>query len=210
MNPRLFRTIFRAIPFIKRNIYIYWNRLLFSLIGIKYGRNMKVYNKLYILGHGNVSIGDDFVFSSGDCTNAICRNIRGVFYTANRGLIIIGNNVGISSSCIWAREKISIGNNVNIGGDCLILDNDSHRHDYYFRRKGYVRTLKDKSNIPPIPTKPIVIEDDVWLGARCIVLKGVHIGARSIVAAGSVVSKDIPADEVWGGNPAKFIRKLSN
>ena len=56
-------------------------------------------------------------------------------------------------------------------------------------------------------TSPIVIEDDVFIGANSIICKGVHIGARSIIAAGSVVVKDIPRDEVWGGNPARFIRK---
>ena len=59
-----------------------------------------------------------------------------------------------------------------------------------------------------IPTLPIVIEDDVWIGAHSLILKGVHIGARSIIAAGSVVTSDIPSDSIAGGNPAKVIRKL--
>lgn len=57
-------------------------------------------------------------------------------------------------------------------------------------------------------TAPIVIGDYVFIGARCMILKGVTIGDRSIVAAGSVVTKSIPADELWGGVPAKFIKKL--
>ena len=55
---------------------------------------------------------------------------------------------------------------------------------------------------------PVIIEDTVFIGAKCIILKGVTIGQNSIVGAGSVVTKSIPADEIWGGNPAKFIRKL--
>ena len=55
-----------------------------------------------------------------------------------------------------------------------------------------------------------MIEDDVFIGANCIVLKGVTVGARSIIAAGSVVTKSIPADCLAGGNPAKVIRSLLN
>ena len=62
----------------------------------------------------------------------------------------------------------------------------------------------------PSHAKPVVIEDDVFVGTHCIICKGVRIGNRSIVAAGSVVVKDIPNGEVWGGNPAKFIRKIAN
>ncbi|KAB6168334.1 acyltransferase, partial [Bacteroides xylanisolvens] len=71
------------------------------------------------------------------------------------------------------------------------------------------RVYKDWSKLN-IDHAPIVIEDDVFIGAHCIISKGVTIGARSIVAAGSVVVKSIPPDEVWGGNPARFIKKLSN
>lgn len=56
--------------------------------------------------------------------------------------------------------------------------------------------------------KTIVIEDDVMIGVNCIILKGVTIGSRSIVAAGSVVTKSFPSDCIIGGNPAKLIRKL--
>lgn len=55
---------------------------------------------------------------------------------------------------------------------------------------------------------PIVIKDDVLIGTRCIILKGVTIGARSIIAAGSIVTKSIPADCIAGGNPCKVIRKI--
>ena len=55
---------------------------------------------------------------------------------------------------------------------------------------------------------PVVIEDDVLIGTNCIILKGVTIGARSIIAAGSIVTKSIPADCIAGGNPAKVIKYL--
>ena len=55
---------------------------------------------------------------------------------------------------------------------------------------------------------PVVIGGNVFIGARCIILKGVTIGENSIIGAGSVVTKSIPANEIWAGNPAKFIRKI--
>ena len=63
-------------------------------------------------------------------------------------------------------------------------------------------------NEEKIPTAPVIIDDDVWIGARCLILKGVHIGARSIIAAGSVVTNDIPADVIAGGNPCRVIRQI--
>ncbi len=54
------------------------------------------------------------------------------------------------------------------------------------------------------------IEDNVFIGANCIILKGVKIGDRSIIGAGSVVTKNVPSDQIWAGNPAKFIREITN
>lgn len=172
------------------------------MIGIEYGRNLQVYDKVYVCGFGKIKIGDDFWFVSDDCFNPISRNLRGAFYLGTSEAVIeIGDRVGLSSTCLWANDRITIGNDVHVGGDCLIIDNDAHSHHYVERRQGHAPDIK-------IPTSPIVIEDDVWVGARCMILKGVHIGARSIVAAGSVVTKDIPADCVAGGNPCKVIKQI--
>ena len=189
--------------------YKQYNRLYFWVNDIQFGRKMNVYNKVYVFGLGKVRIGDDFTFSSGDSINPICRNIRGAIYTVcPESLIEIGDRVGISSACLWAKDRITIGNDVNIGGDSLIMDNDAHPHGFIKRRSAFCKEVGLISYLKAIPSAPIVIEDDVWIGARCMILKGVHIGARSIIAAGSVVTKDIPADVIAGGNPCKVIRKI--
>ena len=168
---------------------------------------MQVYNKVYIKGYGKIIIGDNFVFTSGDAINPICRNIRGCIHTVTKdSKITIGNNVGISSACIWSQTSITIGNNVNIGGDCLIMDSDAHPHDYLQRRREFAQEVGNEKYLDTIPCAPIVIEDDVWVGARCQILKGVHIGARSIIAAGSIVTKDVPADCVAAGVPARVVK----
>lgn len=187
------------------------NRFLLWLYGAEFGKNLCIYNKIYLRGHGKVKIGDDFVFTSGSSINPICRNIRGAIYTMSpKACIEIGDRVGISSACLWAKERITIGNDVNIGGDCIIIDNDAHPIDYMQRRSFYVKEVGRDVFYSKIVSAPIEIGDDVWIGARCQILKGVHIGARSIIAAGSVVTKDIPADVIAGGNPCKVIRILNN
>lgn len=135
--------------------------------------------------------------------NPICRNVRGSVRIEKKAELIIGNNVAISSACIWVHEFVKIGDNVRIGGDCLIIDSDCHSLDYMDRRNN----VNDKRNTK---NKGIIIEDDVMIGARCTVLKGVVIGARSIIGAGSVVTSSIPSDCVVGGNPARIIRKIND
>lgn len=113
------------------------------------------------------------------------------------GNLTIGNNVGMSSPTIWCDEKIVIGNDVRIGALVTILDTDCHSLNYVDRMNG------DKNT----KTKPVVIEDGVLIGAQSIVLKGSHIGARTVIGAGSVVCGNIPSDCIAAGNPCKFIRK---
>lgn len=99
--------------------------------------------------------------------------------------IEIGSFTGIGNNCvIVAREKISIGNNVMIGPNVCIYD-----HDHIFKEDGIMRELGYE-------TAPVTIEDNVWLAAGVIVLKGVTIGEGSVIAAGTLVNKDIPRNSV--------------
>lgn len=87
------------------------------------------------------------------------------------------------------------------GGGTIVLDSDAHSLNYLDRRNG----VKDMANRVD---KGINIDDDVLIGMNTIILKGVHIGARSIIGAGSVVTKDVPCDCLAARNPAKVIKKL--
>ena len=115
------------------------------------------------------------------------------------GTLSIGDNVGISNSTICCANKITICDNVNVGGGCKIFDTDFHSVPYAQRKATPDSTIK---------TKPVWIGEGAWLGGYVTVLKGVTIGERSVIGAGSVVTKDIPPDEVWAGNPARFIKKI--
>ena len=194
---------------VRTKFYILFNRYKLKKHGATIGRNLMVYDGIYLKGNGRLIIGDNFKFTSGDGINAISRNIKGSLYTDGKNASIeIGDDVGISSSCLWARDSIKIGNHVKIGACCVIIDNDAHPHDYIKRRNDYPTQVGMEVYNESIPKSPIVIEEDVWIGAQCQILKGVRIGARSIIAAGSVVTKDIPSDCIAGGNPCIVIKPL--
>ena len=131
--------------------------------------------------------------------NPIASNLQADVYVEPGATLTIGNNVGMSSTRLWIHESARIGNNVKIGGCVLITDTDAHPMDYMARRSSNEGTK----------SAPVVIEDDVWGGAHCIILKGVTIGARSIIGAGSVVTKSIPADCVAAGNPCRVIKIIN-
>lgn len=190
--------------FVKRarnRLSSYWNLFRFRMYGVEYGKHCIVHGKLYInlFPTAKLKIGDNLYFSSGWGINALCANRRGMVYATENATITIGNNVGMSSTVLWAHKSITIGNHVKIGGNCILIDTDSHNKDYMIRRGQYTDWGV---------AEPIVIEDDAFIGMNCLILKGVTIGARSIIAAGSVVTKSIPADCIAGGNPARVIKSL--
>lgn len=197
------RVLFHFLYRVRNRISAYINRLRLTIYGIRYGSNCVIHGKLYIklFPTAKCIIGDNLYFSSGWNVNALCTNKRGTIYATDCAIITIGNNVGMSSTVLWAHKEIKIGNNVKIGGNCVIIDTDSHSIDYLKRRNPDTDWGIAKS---------VVIEDDVMLGMNTIVLKGVTIGTRTVVGAGSVVTKDLPPDCIAGGNPAKVIRYVKN
>lgn len=164
-------------------------------------RRSWIMQKLLHQPNGSLIIGEGF-----NCNNTIKSNSIGliqpcVFNIMTTGSqIVIGDNVGISGSTICARKKIVIGNNVLIGSGCLITDSDAHPIDWKNRREG------DSNNIK---CAPVIIGNDVFIGARNIFLKGVEIGDRAVVGAGSVVTRNVPANSIVAGNPAVVVKELN-
>lgn len=177
-------------------------KLLLRLNRVKFGSGLACLNSvpsLQINRHaGQVSIGNHVTFNSyGDQSwNSKCKLI-----VLSGASLSIGEGSGMNGVMIYCSREIRIGRNVKIGGGTRISDSNHHSLDYKVRR-----TKEDSKCAKSIP---IVIGDDAFIGANCYIGKGVKIGDRSIVAAGSVVEKSIPADEVWGGNPARCIKKLN-
>lgn len=177
-----------------------FNRAFFRARGIRFGHSMTIMGRLKVVNKGNISIGDKFMFVSGEAISPISSNLQGAIYTEKGATITIGNHVGMTSTRMWIAKGLTVGDNVKIGANVLLMDTDAHQIDYLQRREGR----------GPIGVAPITIEDDVWIGGHCIVLKGVTIGARSVIGAGSVVTKSIPADCIAAGNPCRVVRQLNN
>lgn len=205
MKHYYYNKLFRIVPKLKSFWYKRWNPWKMRKIGVALGKAPSVLNKLYIyVGEGAiVKIGSHFAMTSDDNLNPLFANRRASVYVVGGAKLRIGDWVGISGGSIWCTDSITIGNHVNIGAGCVLMDGDIHNENWQLRH-----TDRQTTSHVPYSHRPIVIGDDVWLGTGVIVLKGVSIGPRSIIGAGSVVTKSIPADCVAAGNPCKVIRNL--
>jgi len=152
--------------------------------------------------HANVVIGDGVTFNSRLTSNMVGLFKRCTVFVDDGAELRIGSGSGLSGVSIYCTTKIGIGNNIACGGNVSIWDTDFHSMDFVQRR--------DNINREKIKKSPITIGNDVFIGACSIILKGLTIGDRSIIGAGSVVTKSIPSDEIWAGNPARFIRKCDH
>lgn len=146
-----------------------------------------------------IEIGEKFIACSSPYRNSI-----GVFQKViikaqtPHAKIVIGNNVGVSGATISGSD-IVIGDNVLIGSGVLITDTDAHPIDPEKRQN---------NKISDIMSAPVRIGNDVFIGARSIILKGVTIGEASVVAAGAVVTKEVPPRCIVAGNPAKIVKYI--
>ena len=171
------------------------SRVLLRIKGVRMGRKNMFAGVPYIhvASRSVIQIGDGCRFMSKKTGNLIGISHCCILSSYKPdSKIIIGNNCGFSGTSIWCFDKITIGNNVKVGANVVIMDGEAHQND---PRAG--------------KNAPVVIEDNVWIGANVMVLKGVTIGRNSLIGAGSVVVKDIPANTVAAGNPCKPIKELS-
>lgn len=198
-----FSELFWFIKRVTNKYYEYVNCIKLTLFGVTYGNHCVIHGNfsLRVNRGATVSIGNNFCFICGRALNPLSRNSGGVIKLNAGAFLSIGEHVGISSSVIWVHHSIHIGDYVKIGANTILMDSDCHSLNY-LERRNHEADMKGKKN------SGIVIGNDVLIGANCIILKGVSIGERSIIGAGSVVTKDIPADCIAAGNPCRVIRKL--
>jgi acetyltransferase-like isoleucine patch superfamily enzyme len=123
------------------------------------------------------------------------------------GIVEVGDDSTLVGVVFMCAEKISIGKRAIISYNVTIADSDFHPRDPELRRQDAVANAPegDKSQRPAVIAKPVVIEDDTWIGIGAIILKGVHIGRGARIGAGAVVTKDVPAGATSAGNPARLI-----
>lgn len=176
-------------------------RLVFGLNKIKWGKGWKFYGAPILQKHRQsvMNFGPGFSLRSTYRSNPLSPNHPVMLCTWQPGAILeIGENFGMTGGTLCAAEKIKIGNNVAIGANSTVIDTDFHPLNSELRR------------VDPQGAKsaPIIIEDDVFIGMNCLILKGVTIGKGSVIGAGSVVTKNIPPGVITAGNPAKIIKQL--
>ncbi len=180
-----------------------WNAFSIKGNGVKIQEGYKLRGFIYFDCHkmAHVTIGEGFVANSGFFYNHIGRQQATSIIARKGATISIGNNVGMSSCTFVSQKQIIIGNNVRIGGNVVVYDSDFHSLD-----------VNERIHIPEVKTNirciEVIIEDNVFIGSHVTILKGSHIGANSIIGACSVVTGFVPANEVWAGNPARFIKKV--
>jgi acetyltransferase-like isoleucine patch superfamily enzyme len=188
LNSSTATLITRSVLVLKRKKVI-WGR----------GINIRGGIIIHMGNNAKMQIGDNCKFVSHTKFNMVGVTKKTSISVGKNAELKIGKYSGFTGTSIVVTNSITIGDYCNFGGNTFIWDTDFHPLNYEERRV---------HNVEKINTAPIKIGDDVFIGANTIVLKGVTIGDRAIVGAGSVVTKSIPADEIWAGNPAKFIRKI--
>lgn len=150
------------------------------------GSHVRVIGKVLVENNGTMHIGERVRFRAAQITVELGTGPQGKLTIGDR--TSINNGVSIGALC-----SITIGENVSLGPLCLIMDSDFH-------------DVNDKSK--PGKTAPVVIGNNVLLAARTTVLKGVTIGDNAVVAAGALVTRDVPARTLVAGVPARIIRHL--
>jgi acetyltransferase-like isoleucine patch superfamily enzyme len=194
---------------IRYSVYEKYSRLIgtISIVVSKviYGKRLCIQSnysvwgsiRFLIFGPGSIIIGRNF--------HAVSTRKRSFFTlfspchmtVIGNAQIVLGEHVGLNGTTITARRKISIGDNTMIGPNTIIVDHDGHS-----AWPPNERWIKSGS------AAEIVIENDVWIGMNCIILKGVRIGSGSMIAAGSVVIGDVDPNSLYAGNPARKIKLL--
>ena len=193
LNPFVFADLLR------KNLRLwYWTRYL-KAQGVTVGSNVSLKGKPRIERFtGRIVLGDNVTLRSHDYGyhSALYGPTRLMTDTHPDALIEIGDNSRINGACIHATKRISIGRNCLIAANVCILDSDGHG------------LAPDERHLVNPVCLPVTIEENVWIGINAIILKGVTVGRNSVVASGSVVVKDVPANCVVAGNPARVVKQF--
>ena len=173
----------------------FWSNIYRSRLG-EVGNHFHVTGKIELNNPQCVSIGNNVGIGKGTFLGPVIQ-YAGIQYSPQ---IIIGDGTWVGKNCsIAAISKVEIGKHVLFAGHVHITD---HSHGY------------EDISLPISPQRllckgPIIIEDNCWLGFSCEILSGVHIGKHSVVAARSVVTKDVPSYSIVAGNPARIVKQYN-
>lgn len=181
-------------------------KILLRIKGVHIGNGSLILGMPYIASKGgksSISIGKNVTIHSLRKMNGVLTNRSSLITGAPNAKIILEDGAGISGTTIYAISTIKIGESSLIGADSLILDNDMH---YQSPEGTWLNAISKKD-----AGQPILIGKNCFIGARCIILKGVTIGNSCIIGAGTVLTKNVPDNHMAYGNPAIVVpRKQQN
>ena len=196
----------KILVYLKRGLETEYSRQRYS----NFLTNATIHSSVKILPNATIE-------NLSQCSNLITIKkdsvIRGeLLIFAHAGEILIGEECYVGESTrIWSSASINIGNRVYISHNVNIHDTNSHSIDSYIRHQHFLSIMSTghpKEDIFDIQSSPVIIEDDVWIGFNSTILKGVKIGRGSVIAACSVVTKDVLPNAIVAGNPARPIKKI--
>ena len=196
----LFLALHQMHVLVNRYCFSFMTLIKFKGYGINIGPGLSSYGNpyVYISRKGRCQIGKNFLISNSLLSSISGNKTKTRIEVRSGANLLIGDNVGLSGVTIFCSDSMTIGDNTKIGFGCHIYDTNFHSLDPQIRNSSKDQLFAKKS--------PVYIGKNVFIGTQSIILKGVTIGDNSIIAAGSVVTKNIPSNEIWGGNPAKFLR----
>jgi len=197
----IFKALRKGLNIAVNLIYTPYARWVLYLNNASFGKNLKIngFLKVHITRKGSMCLGDNVKINSGYNHNIIGRQQKSIFWVD--GSLKIGHNTGMSATAIICNDKIEIGDNVLIGGNTVIYDTDFHSLDPKIR---FNKNLDKKT----AKKGKVTIGNNVFIGSHSTILKGVSIGNNSVIGACSLVSKNVPENQIWAGNPIRFIKNL--
>jgi acetyltransferase-like isoleucine patch superfamily enzyme len=178
------------------------SRMILRLAKCAVGEGLVVDGPLFLRMRepGSITLGVGVAIRSRFAGNLIGMTGPSVLDTSGGGTIVVGDYTGMSSIVISSRAEVRIGRYAKFGPNVRIFDTNFHSLDWA-KRQTFLDDQADTTS------SPVRIGDDVFVGTNAMILKGVTIGDRAIIGAGSVVTKDVPADSIAAGNPAVVIRQ---
>jgi acetyltransferase-like isoleucine patch superfamily enzyme len=196
------QTPWRARLELERLALIPLARLRFALAGVAWGEQWRIYGLPIVQIHraGACTIGARLELRSAPRSNPLTPNHPCSLSVRRAGARLqVGAGFGMTGGSIVCAQAVTIGARVLLGANCIVTDTDFHPLDPAARAAAPLDGA----------TAPVVIEDDVFIGMNCLILKGVTIGRGSVIGAGSVVTRSMPPGVVAAGNPARVIRPLA-
>lgn len=177
--------------------------LVFALNSIPWRHSWRIYGAPIIQKHrsSHLQIGAGLQLRSTVRSNPLAPTHPVVLTTLRENAVLnIGDCFSMTGGSICAAQQITIGDRVTVGANSTIMDTDFHPLDPEHR---WEHPQNGK-------TAPVSIEDDVFIGMNCLILKGVTIGQGSVIGAGSAVTQDVPPYSIAAGNPARIVGSVQH